>query len=69
MFTIQYNHKPSKPTIIACVRKALNNKSDYIIIIWGENQITIEKTIYGLIGSGWIGKNSGQDIAQLFKMQ
>ena len=68
MFEIQYTNKPSKPTIIARVRKALNNKNDFIIISWGENQITIEKNIYGLIGRGWIGKNSGHDIAQLFKM-
>ena len=65
---VNYNSKPSKTTIIACIKKALNTGTRHIYIQWGENMIEIEKTQFGLMGSGWIGKNSGQDIAQLFKM-
>lgn len=68
MVDIQYTKKPSKPMLVAATRKALNAGHDFVQLIWGENQIIIEKTPHGLIGMGWIGKNGGQDIANLFKL-
>jgi hypothetical protein len=38
-----YERKPSKPTLVAAIRKALNNGADFVQLVWGENQITIEK--------------------------
>jgi hypothetical protein len=68
MIDIEYTKKPSKPTLVAATRKALNAGHDFVQLTWGENQITIQKTPYGLTGHGWIGKNGGYDLAQLFKM-
>ena len=65
---VEYTKKPSKPMLVAATRKALNAGHDFVQLIWGENQIIIEKTPYGLMGLGWIGKNGGHDLAQLFKM-
>jgi hypothetical protein len=65
---LDYIRKPSKPTLVAAIRKALNNGGDFIQLTWGENQVTIEKSPWGLVGSGWIGKNGGSDLAQQFKM-
>lgn len=64
----EFKSKPSKPTIIKCIKNALNSSDYNICVIWGENQIEILRTRNGLFGSGWIGKNSGDDIAKLFKM-
>jgi hypothetical protein len=64
MLEINYSHKPSKTTLKANIVKALNNGKSFIILTWGENQIIIEKTAYGLFGGGWIGRNSGADIAK-----
>jgi hypothetical protein len=64
-----YERKPSKPTLVAAIRKALNNGADFVQLVWGENQITIEKTQWGLSGHGWIGKNGGHDLALLFRMK
>ena len=69
MLEIDYTKKPSKPTLVATIRKALNAGHDWVQLTWGENQITIERTQWGLIGRGWIGKNGGQDLANLFKMR
>lgn len=69
MIEIDYTKKPSKPTLVAAIRKALSAGHDWVQLTWGENQITIERTQWGLIGRGWIGKNGGQDLAQLFKMR
>jgi hypothetical protein len=65
---IEYTHKPSKPTLVAAIRKALATGADFVQLTWGENQITIEKTPWGLTGYGWIGKNGGHDLASIFKM-
>ena len=69
MIEIDYTKKPSKPTLVAAIRKALSAGHDWVQLTWGENQITIERTQWGLIGRGWIGKNGGQDLADLFKMR
>ncbi len=65
---IEYTNKPSKPTLLAAIRKALNAGETFIQLTWGENQITIEKGQWGLDGHGWIGKNGGQDLANAFRM-
>ena len=68
MLNLNYINKPSKPTLIAAIRKALNNGETFIQLTWGENQITIERGQWGLTGAGWLGKNGGQDLANEFKM-
>jgi hypothetical protein len=65
---IEYTNKPSKPTLLAAIRKALNTGETFIQLTWGENQITIEKGPHELFGYGWIGKNGGQDLAASFRM-
>jgi hypothetical protein len=65
MRQIEYTRKPSITTIRAAAIKSINAGETWIQLIWGENQITIEKSPYGgWIGRGWIGKNGGQDLAQ-----
>ncbi len=65
MRQIEYTRKPSITTIRAAAIKLINAGETWIQLIWGENQITIEKSPYGgWIGRGWIGKNGGQDLAQ-----
>ena len=68
MHVVIYTNKPSKPTLLAAIRKALAAGHDSIELVWGENVITIDRGPLGLDGSGWIGKNGGQDLAGLFKM-
>jgi hypothetical protein len=64
MHHIEYNKKPSIATIRADVKKALLKGSQWIRLAWGENQITLERGAYiTWIGYGWIGKHSGQDLA------
>lgn len=65
---IDYANKPSKPTLMAAVRKALNSGASIVTLQWGENEIEIERGPWGLTGSGWIGKNGGSDLAHAFKM-
>lgn len=65
---IDYTTKPSKPTLVAAIRKALNSGASTVTLQWGENEIEIERGPWGLMGSGWIGKNGGQDLANEFKM-
>ena len=68
MLTINYVNKPSKPVLLAAIRKALAAGHESIELVWGENQIVIDRGPLGLDGRGWIGKNGGQDLAGLFKM-
>ena len=69
MVQIEYTKKPSKPMLLAAIRKALNTGANRVSLIWGENCIDVERTTWGLIGRGWIGRNGGQDLADEFKMQ
>lgn len=58
--------RPSLQQIKAAISKARAQGADYIVLRWGENQITVEKFAparSGWIGHGWIGRNGGQDIA------
>ena len=64
MRQIEYTRKPSITTLRAAAVKSINAGETWIQLIWGENQITIEKNPYGgWIGRGWIGKNGGHDLA------
>jgi len=64
MAEFNYTKKPSIATIKADIRKALTGGAQFIQLIWGENQITLERGAYiTWIGSGWIGKHGGQDLA------
>jgi hypothetical protein len=58
-----YTNKPSIVTLRAALRKAAARGGDFIQLTWGENQITVERTPYGWIGHGWIGRNGGQGLA------
>ena len=69
MFQLEYTKKPSKPTLVAAIRRALNAGETWVQLTWGENQITVERGPWGLVGRGWIGRNGGQDLANEFKMQ
>lgn len=69
MIEIDYTKKPSIVTIRAAVRKAVAAGETFIVLTWGENQITLERVNYAggyrpqWIGRGWIGRTGGQDIA------
>lgn len=63
MFQKDYARKPSFVQINCAVRDARAKGETFIQLAWGENQITLERTQWGWVGSGWIGKTGGQDIA------
>lgn len=63
MIQLEYTKKPSIVTIRAAIKKAIAAGESFIQLIWGENQITIERTQWGWHGGGWIGKHGGQDLA------
>jgi hypothetical protein len=69
MRQIEYTKKPSGPTLRAALRKALNDGETWVQFIWGENQITVERGPWGLMGRGWIGRHGGQDLANEFRMR
>jgi hypothetical protein len=57
----EYTHKPSMATLRAALRRAMDQGSDSVQLTWGENEITVERTQYGWIGYGWIGRSGGDD--------
>jgi hypothetical protein len=63
MHQVEYQNKPGIVTLKSAIKKAVAKGETFIQLIWGENQITIEKTQWGWLGTGWIGKNGGQDLA------
>jgi hypothetical protein len=71
-FEVDYIKKPSITTIRSVVRKAITSGETFILVNWGENRILIEKVGYSggyrpqWVGSGWIGRNGGQDLANEF---
>ena len=69
MRQIEYTKKPSGPTLRAAIRKALNDGETWVQLVWGENQITVERGPWGLMGRGWIGRHGGQDLANEFRMR
>lgn len=62
-----YIKKPSVTTLRAALRRAVAGGSDFIQLTWGENQITVEHTLYGWEGYGWIGRTGGDDLAREIK--
>jgi hypothetical protein len=67
MREIDYTRKPSIVTIKAAIKKANADGVTFLSLQWGENRILIEKTQWGWIGTGWIGKHGGQDLANLLQ--
>lgn len=69
MIEIDYIKKPSAPTLRAAIRKAIATGETCIRLTWGENQISIDLVESNpwyrseWAGYGWIGRNSGQDMA------
>jgi hypothetical protein len=63
MHAIQYTKKPSITTLRAAIRKAAAAGNTFIVLTWGENQISLERDTHGWFGHGWIGRSSGQDLA------
>ena len=60
---------PSKNQIMSHIRRAMSDGHTTIMLVWGENEISIEKRFYNdffgsWFGSGWIRKVGGDDIAQ-----
>ena len=74
MIEIDYTNKPSITTLKAAIKKAAAAGHDFIVLSWGENQITIEQVQYAggyrpqWVGRGWIGRNGGQDIANALNL-
>ena len=72
MIEIEYTNKPSAPTLRAAIRKAVASSDAHdtrIFLTWGENRIDIERGAWGWSGRGWIGRNSGQDLANELNQQ
>ena len=63
MYQVEYTNKPSIVTLRAAIKKAIVKGETWVQLIWGENQITLEKTQWGWNGHGWIGRTGGQDLA------
>ena len=63
MLQVDYANKPSITTIKANLKKAVASGETWIQFSWGENQITIERGFNDWFGVGWLGRISGQDLA------
>ena len=61
---IEFARKPTAALITAHIIAGLKARDREIELRWGENWIEVIWTPHGLIGHGWIGKHSGQDIAE-----
>ena len=59
-----YPRKPSAVTLRSALRKALARGGVLVQFRWGENEIMVERTMYGWCGHGWIGRTSGADLAK-----
>lgn len=74
MSTYHYEFTQSKPTkasVQKVIKRAIADRHNVIEITWGENYILLEKDVYPYErpfskwnGRGWIGKISGDDLAQ-----
>ena len=64
MIDIDYARKPNKLQLLSAIRKGLLAGSDLIYLTWGENRIEVRVTLHGVIGSGWIGRNGGDDLVK-----
>ena len=61
---IEFAARPTAAMVRAPIIAGLKARDKKISLCWGENWIEVIWTPHGLIGSGWIGKHSGQDIAE-----
>ena len=61
--------KPSKVQIFAKLKPLLKTGETFILIQWGENQITLENLASGWLGYGWIKDISGDDISRELNKQ
>jgi hypothetical protein len=61
--------KPSKVQIFAKLKPLLKTGENFILIQWGENQITLENLASGWLGYGWIKDISGDDISKELNKQ
>jgi hypothetical protein len=61
--------KPSKVQIFAKLKPLLKTGETFILIQWGENQITLEHLASGWLGYGWIKGLSGDDLARELNKQ
>lgn len=70
-YDINYSKKPSITTLRSSIKKAVKRKATFIQLIWGENLIKIDQSPFNgrWLGSGWIGRNSGYELAQELNMQ
>lgn len=66
MYQYCFARKPSFVQINCTIRNARAKGASFIQLTWGENQLTLERSVSGWTGGGWIGKTGGQDIAQKF---
>jgi len=64
---VTFARKPSKAQIVSAVRKIIALRKGDFSLTWGENEIAINFSVYGWSGHGWIGKVSGQDLADSIK--
>jgi hypothetical protein len=69
MYAQEYTNKPSITTLRAAIRKAAKAGHTFMIFTWGENQISLEKSFFCWVGRGWIGRNSGHDLAHELEIQ
>ena len=65
----EYDFTGRKPSIVQIkkqVSEGIKQNASMILISWGENRIDIERSYNGQywLGSGWIKKISGSDIAK-----
>lgn len=60
----QFARKPSIVSLRSALRRAIARGSDFIQLTWGENEIVVERTQYGWLGYGWIGRSGGADLAK-----
>lgn len=65
----EYDFTGRKPSIVQVrkqVSEGIKKNASMILISWGENRIDIERSYNGQywLGSGWIKRISGSDIAE-----
>jgi hypothetical protein len=65
MYQFEFSGRcPSAAQLRAHIKRAVAAGHDWIQLIWGENQITIEKAGGPWFGHGWIRRTGGDDLAR-----
>ena len=57
------NRRPSKAQVASVVRPHFVKASEDLDVVWGENTLEFKLMFGKWCGFGWIGKISGQDLA------